>query len=445
MIIISALMNATQKKRAGMMKEGVELLAATLSKVGAKAISGNSGAASAKETIEMKRLSDRNQALESSQNSDASLSNMASDLISQEMVNLKKESEQAWQEIYKHPFVTNSLLKDWLAADKGERFMNLAATLSPFDSNQLMQCFSPEDTAPLRGMLTDVSSRLKGYSVVLALIRSVQDRLREGPPALSQADFPAIVKSTDEQLAKHLFILNSQTQISLLSLFSVARAQRLLEKQVELFGSEAAATTLQSMAEQEAIDEQNLQLKLAELENILKKEIQSEHDSGNLSHIEDLALRAESFSPKLKAAMSLARSQSEKFAKQFDAKSVTMEHVLSVDLQIIFELIEPLDSEQIAQLMISLNAKGRQTIGSLLKDKMRVTASADFQRLQKSATSFKKAEIEGYSVQTLIIQKLKKMIEEGIVELPKKPISTSAGISLDNRAMQRRTAKDEAS
>ena len=122
-----------------------------------------------------------------------------------------------------------------------------------------------------------------------------------------------------------------------------------------------------------------------------------------------------------------------------------MEHVLSVDLQIIFELIEPLDSEQIAQLMISLNAKGRQTIGSLLKDKMRVTASADFQRLQKSATSFKKAEIEGYSVQTLIIQKLKKMIEEGIVELPKKPISTSAGISLDNRAMQRRTAKDEAS
>lgn len=418
LIVIFALLSASQKKRAGMMKEGVELMAATLGKIGGKMGAGNANVAG-----DIQKLIEREGAEKESlkNSSQQSFAGAGSELLSLEMQNLKCDSESAWKEVLKHPFVMMCILKEWLieGAAGQERFMSLASTLSPFESAKLVAGFQHTLTKNLKNVVTDVNSRLKGYSYVLTLHRSVQDFLLDHSSACNGIDATTFFAATDVQLTKIIFQKQPQERAELLSLLPAAGWKRILELAADILDADQVAETLAALTSpQNRLNADSLIELVKLVDKSLGALILEEKRDDATSQMTELAVSLDAFSPKLRTAVSLARAKFPRFAQELESRTVTIDHVLRLDSLLLREMLEPLESEQVAQLIASLETQKRSSLVLLLGDKVRLMAEADFQRFLRSPSTLKRAEVEGQKIQSEMVSKLKKLSAEGIVEIP---------------------------
>jgi hypothetical protein len=421
-LIALAAMSSASKRRAGILKESVETISAALSKIGYK--SGRSGSDMPRELSQMLEQKQAQSPPSAGANFGAGLA-MSGGLAAEEALLLKRDAESAWTEIWKHSFCAKCELREWFSsgADGRARFLSLVSALNSVDANILLESFDPAELRELKDVVVDVNVKIMGYSHILSLHRAVLAAIGTNPLLLNAENLNLIVYASDPLVAKSVQQLPAPAIASVLVFLPTNRWSRILEIAAASADINAISNiiALMTSAKQPTVAERENAIQLVEkkLEQLLADE-----RNARASVIDDLILNLDSFGPRVKSALELAQSQNEKLAQEITSRTTTFENVLRLEADMISELIEPYDTEQLAQIMVALNNNQRNLLFRNIKGRMRSIIESDFRRMTASQSLKRKSAALGRQFMDEIVTRLKEMAEAGIVEIPR--VATTA-------------------
>lgn len=415
-LVFGFIFNATAKKKASILKESIEIISGSVTKLGSKMQrSGDGGmlnASAKREGLE---------ALHSAGNAATAALPAHGDILAEEATSLKRDAESAWQECWNHRFLTLCELREWLAAgpEGRQRFLSLVSALPPSDAAQILGAFSPNEIRLLKDVVVDLGSKFMGYSLILSLHRAVLGAMATAEPFLAQVEATQLIMASDTTVAKTLGTRTPTEQAVILRMLPASRWTRVLETMAEIDSAEPVAEVLVSLAEPTTLDEKTQRTLLVEIEKSLATVLAEERSSHQATILDDLVLQMEVFSPRLKAALQLAQRQSPELAEQLRNRTITIDNVLMLDNATLQELLEPLDSEQIAQILIGLEGEQQQRLGGLLQGRLRATVLADMQRLAATPTAQRRNSAAGRRLQSDLVERLRTMADQGLAEIPR--------------------------
>jgi flagellar motor switch protein FliG len=343
-------------------------------------------------------------------------------LLGDEIVILKNEALEAWADLGQYPYLATSELREWLVAGGGQtqKFVAVMGALGPVESVKLLQKFSPNDLAQLRKVenIQDSASKLPGYSAILQLHRSISTQILNRPDAIIRLDFPELVKASDEALASGLVSVDAKSIALCFYILPEARRFKIIEAvsakmQRDVVEGFAAldGTTL------EKIDFEISSLKTQLIPNLEKNTVI------RFAIAEEITQLMDEVSPKTRASLQEALSLHKDLDDQINARMVTFDDVLSVDDETLGELLDEFSPEQVAVLLSGVRQEGIRRIAKVLPRKVAITVEAELARISSRQATLKRARNQSLEYQTLLRDRLKDLVEEGVVELDKGELS----------------------
>jgi hypothetical protein len=416
LVVFAFIFNATARRKANILRESVEVISGSVQKLGNR-LQQRSGDSV---TLNASARRDENDALLSVASNAQSLP-AGGDFLAEEAVSLRRDAEVAWRECWNHRFHTLCELREWLAnGNEGrQRFLSLVSALPPSDAAQILGSFAPQEMRQLKDLVVDLGSKFMGYSLILSLHRAVVGSMAAAPHFLGKVDAPQLIKASDSALANALISRAPDEQTTMLRILPVSRRTRVLEAIAEKVSTETVASIFAGLCEARVVDESSQLSLLAEMEKLLESAGDDGHGSQQMALLDDLVEQMDGFSPRLKAALHLAQRQNPELAEDLRARTITFDNVLLLDNSLLQELIEPLDSEQIAQILLALDGEQQNRLGALIHGRLRDTVVADMQRLAASPAAQRKNAALGRKLQGDLVDRLLTMANQGLAEIPR--------------------------
>jgi flagellar motor switch protein FliG len=110
-------------------------------------------------------------------------------------------------------------------------------------------------------------------------------------------------------------------------------------------------------------------------------------------------------------------------------KRVTFEDVLALEDETLAELLDEVDAEQIAALALGLAEPAQAKVARVLSRKVQMAVRAEMQRLQARQATLRRAQGQSLEIQAALVERVKGLVEEGVVDLKRGPTSPSSGPS----------------
>ena len=98
---------------------------------------------------------------------------------------------------------------------------------------------------------------------------------------------------------------------------------------------------------------------------------------------------------------------------------LTFDDVLSLDDETLGELLDEFSPEQVAVLLSGVRQEGIRRIAKILPRKVAISVEAELARISSRQAKLKRARNQSLEYQTFLREKLKDLVEEGVVELDK--------------------------
>ena len=345
-------------------------------------------------------------------------------LLGDEIVTLKNEALEAWKDLSQYSYLSTSELREWLVAGgaQTQKLVSVMGALGPVESVKLLQKFSPNDLAQLRKMETsqDSGSKLPGYSAILQLHRLISTQILNRPEAIIRLDFPELVKASDEALAEAL--LSVEPKSLALCLYILPENRRF--KIIEAGSAKMQRDAVEGFAALEGITAERIDLELSSLRTQLVPSL-LKHAVIKFAVADEISQLMDEVSPKTRASLQEALSQHKRLDDLINARMVTMDDVLALDDETLGELLDEFSPEQMATLLSGLRREGVGRITKILPRKMALAVESELSRLSSRQGSLKRAQNQSLEYQTLLRDRLKDLVEEGVVEINKGEFSKS--------------------
>jgi hypothetical protein len=401
--------------------EAAEAMAQALVKAGR----GPSGGASQGMTLDAAR-NDLGRMLASQTEEASKASHVPQNMLGEELASTRKEALEAWDALREYPYLTFAELREWLwsGGTPAGRLVSLLGALGPVESLRVLQSFAPEDLDRIRTERQENASKLPGYAALLQLHRNVVAEAIQCPACIAKLDFPALVRSTDERLATALDSCSPASGALTLSLLPGQRkttvfdllSKETLERCVDGFAmiQDLPSRELDSLL-RKTIEELLPGLEQAALPRIAVAQKVSEL-------LSDTSVRARGL-----LQTSLAKHGS--LLATVNQKRVTFEDVLALEDETLAELLDEVDAEQIAALALGLAEPAQAKVARVLSRKVQMAVRAEMQRLQARQATLRRAQGQSLEIQAALVERVKGLVEEGVVDLKRGPTSPSSGPS----------------
>ena len=345
-------------------------------------------------------------------------------LLGDEIVTLKNEALEAWKNLSQYPYLVTSELREWLVAGgaQTQKLVSVMGALGPVESVNLLQKFSPNDLAQLRKLENgqDSASKLPGYSAILQLHRLISTQILNRPEAIIRLDFPELVKASDDALADALIAVEPKSLA--LCLYILPENRRF--KIIESGSAKMQRDAVEGFAALEGITPEKIDIELSSLRTQLVPSL-LKHAVIKFAVADEISQLMDEVSPKTRASLQEALSQHKRLDDLINARMITMDDVLTVDDETLGELLDEFSPEQMATLLSGLRQEGVGRISKILPRKMAVSVQSELSRLSSRQGSLKRAQNQSLEYQTLLRDRLKELVIEGVVELNKGETSKS--------------------
>ena len=359
-------------------------------------------------------------------------------LLGEEIITLKKEALEAWQDLSQYPYLTTSELREWIVAGgtQTQKFVAVMGALGPVESVKLLQTFSPNDLTQLRKIENsqESSSKLPGYGAILQLHRLISTQILNRPEAMTRWDFPELVKASDETLANALVSVEPK---SLALCFYILPESRRF-KMMEAVSAKMQSDAVEGFAALDGTTLDKIDLELSSLKTQLIPSL-SKRAVMKFAVADEITQLMDEVSAKTRASLQEALSQHKKLDDLINSRTVTMDDVLALDDETLSELLDEFSPEQTATLLTGLRQEGVRRIMGLLPRKMAVTVESELSRISSRQGTLKRAQNQSLEFQDLLRGRLKDLVDEGVVELNKGDVSQSN----DTEAMGNRESDQE--
>lgn len=338
-------------------------------------------------------------------------------LLGEELASAKQKAMDAWSDLKKHPYLTHAELREWLVGGgaQTQRFIALGNALGPVESMRLLQHFAHEDLAMLRGDSSENASELPGYAALLQLHRKVMAEVIRRPSCVATLNFPEIVRASDDALISAVSE-NTPVGIALcISLLPDARASKILEA----LPPEKKSACIDGVAKLDELNEGEIEAELATLKSSLAPMLASVSSVG-MGAAEKISQIMRESTPKTRAALQESLGKHEKLRSKITQKMLTFEDVLTVEDETLSELLDEFEPERIAVLVCALDKAAQERIAKTLSRKVVIAVQSELQRLGARSATLRRAHAQSGELQAYLIDKLKTLVDEGVVEIRRK-------------------------
>lgn len=413
-LVLGFVFNASARKKATLMKESLELISQSMNKI------GNNMQRSGESVISLAQTR-KNEPHSASNAPPPAALPAAGEILAGEVATLKHDAELAWKECCNYRFLSLCELREWLTSgsEGQQKFLSLISALPPADAAQVINAFSAQDVRSLKSVVVDLSAKFMGYSLILTLHRAVLAAITVAPHHVTQLDAPQLIKASDANVAQCLSSHSPEEQAALLRILPASRWRRILELLVQHNPPEQLANTFAQLAQSQATDEKTFRTLLSAFELELAATTNNGDGSQHNVVLDDLVSQLDMFSPQLRHALNLALNQNPELTAELQSRTVTFKNVLMLDNSMLQELIEPFEAEQLAQLLLSLESNERNRLDKLIPSRTQSTVLADMKRLSATPASLKRNSSAGQRLQASIIERVKEMTAQGLLEIPK--------------------------
>jgi flagellar motor switch protein FliG len=134
---------------------------------------------------------------------------------------------------------------------------------------------------------------------------------------------------------------------------------------------------------------------------------------------EDITQLMDEASPKTRASLQEALSLHKDLDDQINASLITFDDVLAVDDDTLGELLDEFSPEQTAILMSGVGQEHNRRIAKILPRKIAVSVESELSRISSRQSSLKRAQNQSLEYQSLLRERLKDLVAEGVIELDK--------------------------
>ncbi len=332
---------------------------------------------------------------------------------------LERQAQEAWEEMQKKKPYVHEVLKDWLAdKTKRVRFLQVCEAIGSVSAKELWNTFPKEETNLLAPLLDKPMTRAQAFKSVLLLSRFVAKLQKSKVPFFGDLNTEALIKNTDEKLGEMLSDEGSEGISTVMALVSPERSRRLLK---HLEGLDTAELMSQAQSRTEFSEDEAQEL----LERLADKE-ESEEEEATYDVSDHFANILEFGAPEERKALLEALRENPELLDKLQKQVVTFDTVMKLDNDIINEQLEELEPEDIASLAMSLGQNDSARIMGFFNGKLLYRVQSEVNRMQRSTISKKRAEKSGEKIQKLIVNRVKKLIDDGLIEIKSSESNQSA-------------------
>jgi hypothetical protein len=323
---------------------------------------------------------------------------------------LERQAAEAWQALQEKRSFVLEVLKDWLAdRTKRSRFLRVCEAVGTNESKTLWDAFPKEETNQLAPMLDRPMTRAQAFKSVLLLGRFVARMEKSRPAFFGRLDTTALARYTDEKLAQVLTDFGTDAAASIMTLLSPDRMRRVLGFIRDLDSRELLNLT-HARRDFVADDAQELLTRLS-------AGLDSEPEEATFDVTEHFATILEHGSRDSRRAAMESLKENPELQARVQRQVLTFDAILKMDPEILREQIEDLEPEEIAALAMSIDAAEGRRIVSGFSGKLLFRIQSEMNRLQRSVLGRRRAEKAGEKLQRLIVGRVRKLVDEGVVEL----------------------------
>jgi flagellar motor switch protein FliG len=338
-------------------------------------------------------------------------------LLSEEVASAKQESLDAWNDLKKYPYLTLTELREWLVGGgpQTQRFIALTNALGPVESMRLLQQFSHEDLALMKGSSVESASKLPGYAAILQLHRSVSSEVIRKPQCVAELNFPELIRASDAALAQALETSTPLTVALCINLLSPSKRARVMDT----LSAETQARCVEGMDSLVGLGAQELQQEIAFLKNDLSGKL-TNVAAPRLGAEDAMALLLSETSAKTRAVLNETLSKHDRLKNTLLEKMVTFDDVLELEDETLSELLDDMEPEQIATLVSGLQKTAQNRVAKVLPRKIIVAIQNELQRLGTRQALMRRAQTQSLELQAALAERLKTLVEEGVVDLKRR-------------------------
>jgi flagellar motor switch protein FliG len=345
-------------------------------------------------------------------------------LLGEELASAKQKALDAWADLKKYPYLTYAELREWLVGGgvQTQRFIALGNALGPVESMRLLQQFSPQDLAMLRGDTSENASELPGYAALLQLHRKVMAEVIRKPQSISTLNFPELVKASDTSLASALKETTDLGIALCINILPPSRAQKI----IEALPPEKKSACVDGIAKFDSLSDAEITQELATLKNTLAP-VLATGTNPRLNGAETLAQILSESSAKTRASLQESLERHTELRVKITENMVTFDDVVGVEDETLSEMIDELEPEQIATLMVGIRREWQSRIVKILSRKVVISVQSEFQRLSARNATLRRAQTQSIEIQNYLVEKLKALVNEGVVEIRRKSSTQQIG------------------
>jgi flagellar motor switch protein FliG len=357
--------------------------------------------------------------LTASQNEEAARTNSGQApqaLLGEELASARQEALDAWTDLKKYPYLTFAELREWLVGGGGQtqRFIAIVNALGPVESMRLLQQFSHDDLAMLRADSYENASKLPGYAALLQLHRNVTAEVIRRPQCIATLDFPEIIRASDEALAK---ALSKATPVGIALCINILPDAR-LNKILEALPPERQGECVDGIAQLDKLVEADLIVELGTLKNSITPLLASV-STPRLGAAEKMGILLKGSTQKTRATLQEHLNRHDELREKITQNMITFADVLAIENETLAELLDEFETEQIATLVCGIPEDAQQRIAKVLPRKSVTLVQVELQRLNSRQSLLRRAQAQSLEFQSLLAERLKALVDDGIIELKK--------------------------
>ena len=322
---------------------------------------------------------------------------------------LKQSATVAWEELKQKPAILHSILRDWLAESSGrQNFVYLSDAIERKDMEELWLNFPVEEIEPLEKMLNSNIPRAKAFGAILKASRIAAKESALRPVYFSSLDLAPLISNTDEFLAKIFGNIDIDMCARGLILISPSRCKKIFP----MVQNHEQALILEAMQQNMNLTQEEAEDTLNYLAQAIEEEVRNEFKIvGHFAGLMDSPVASQK-----ETVIQVLRDNAELLEK-VQNRITTFEVIFSLDPAFLSDMLAELGPKEIASLAASLQPQHAQAVLDQCKGKLLAMVQGEASRFMASPTEKAKAAAEGRKIQTRIVNKLKRLEQDGIVDL----------------------------
>lgn len=323
---------------------------------------------------------------------------------------VRAEAEAAWVLMQESLYPMLTVLKDWLAAPAGaQRFLAFSDGIGFANSRELWKHFPASEIEALSRLSPEPVPKAVAFQTVSQVCRFAEATRAAQPKFFASLDLLFLIGLTDQELAQALSACTIEAAACGLVLISPTRAARLMG----LISKHNPENLVALMAKFEKLDEKTANAHLA----LIKKNAQGVRKEIGINITNHIAAVFENSNFNARQTISRAIAQNEPLSAALRSSVVTMDDVFSLDPDTLGELISNFEPSDLGDLVFTLNQNQRNVIAALISQRVMLGVQEHMRRIQMKPALKKRSEINGQKIQDYLREEVKRMADEGVVEL----------------------------